>query len=73
MGLEGEQEEVKGEGCGQCHEKLTQSRCSLKVTLLLQQKKKGFSHFLHFSAITDTDLIEFWPKESCCFWLLLLF
>lgn len=68
--LEEEQEEVKEEGCGRCHEKLTQGQCSLKVTLLLQQKKKkkkGFSHFLHFSAITDTDLIKLWPKESCCF------
>lgn len=31
-----------------------------------KKKKKGFSLFLHFSAITDTDLIKFWPKESCC-------
>lgn len=38
VGLEGEQEEVKEEGCGQRHEKLAWSRCSLKVTLLLQQK-----------------------------------
>lgn len=32
-----------------------------------KQKKNGFSHFLLFCAITDTDLIKFWPKESCCF------
>lgn len=69
--LNGEQEEVKEEGCGQCHEKQTWSRCSLKVTLLLQQKtkphKNGFSHFLYVCAIMDTELIKFWPKESCCF------
>ena len=42
VGLEGGQEEVTEEGCGQCYGKLMQSWCSLKVTLLLQQigKKK---------------------------------
>ena len=40
LGLEAGQEEVTEEGCGQCHEKLMQSWCSLKVTLLLQQKEK---------------------------------
>lgn len=39
--LNGEQEKVKEEGCGQCHEKQTWSWCSLKVTLLLQKKKKS--------------------------------
>lgn len=62
LGLEAGQEEVTEEGCGQCHEKLMQSWCSLKVTLLLQQKekkKKEFSHFLHLCTIIDTDLIKF--------------
>lgn len=51
--LNGETEEVKEEGCGQRHEKQTWSRCSLKVTLLLQKKKKNnpqkwiFSFFIH--------------------------
>lgn len=57
----GEQEEAKEEGCAQCHEKQVGSWCSLKVTLLLWQRKltkNGFSHFLYFCAIRDTDLIK---------------
>lgn len=55
--LNGEQEEVKEEGCGQRREKQMRSQCSLKVTLLLQEKnthtKNSFSHFLHFCTIKD--------------------
>ena len=40
-GWKGGKEEAMEEGCGQCHEKLMQSWCSLKVTLLLQQKERG--------------------------------
>lgn len=36
--------------------------CSKKHT-----QRNGFSHFLLFCAITDTVLLKFWPKESCCF------
>lgn len=68
FGLKGEQEKVK-EGCGQCHEKLTWSQGSLKVTLHLQKKKKkkDFSHFLYFCVITDTDLINSDQKKADVF------
>lgn len=63
--LNGEQEEEEEKACGQCHEKRTCSQCSLKVTWLLQSKKKpGFSHLLLCCAIADMGLIKFWPKES---------